>query len=65
LFLKGFSGHKLHDPLLNPGSADLTADVDFKYLRDTVSDKALVFGPVTQEIFLNKLGIQVRLQVHL
>lgn len=30
---KGFKSHKLHDPLEEPGTADLTADVDFFFLR--------------------------------
>ncbi|CAB3383941.1 Hypothetical predicted protein [Cloeon dipterum] len=60
---RGFSDHQLHDPLLNPGSADLTADVDFSYLKRSVEEKALTFGPVTQEKFLNSLGIQVRLNI--
>ena len=27
--LRGFRGHRLHDVLVEPGSADMTADVDF------------------------------------
>lgn len=30
---RGFKKHKLHDPLVEPGSADLTADVDFNLLK--------------------------------
>lgn len=30
---RAFKQHKLHDPLVKPGSADLTADVDFNLLR--------------------------------
>lgn len=33
---RGFKKHKLHDPLVEPGSADLTADVDFKLLKYVV-----------------------------
>lgn len=33
---RAFKQHKLHDPLVEPGSADLTADVDFSALK-TVS----------------------------
>ncbi|XP_059483598.1 protein arginine methyltransferase NDUFAF7, mitochondrial [Neocloeon triangulifer] len=60
---RGFSNHQLHDPLLNPGSADLTADVDFNYLSRCLKSKALTFGPVTQEKFLKSLGIEVRLNL--
>lgn len=30
---RAFKNHKLHDPLAEPGQADLTADVDFNYIR--------------------------------
>lgn len=33
MYFQGFKDHKLYDPLQNPGSADLTADVDFSYLK--------------------------------
>ena len=33
MYFQGFKDHKLYDPLENPGSADLTADVDFSYLK--------------------------------
>jgi NADH dehydrogenase [ubiquinone] 1 alpha subcomplex assembly factor 7 len=55
----------LHEPLENPGIADLTADVDFGYLRKCIGDKALAYGPVAQADFLEKLGIHVRLKVRL
>ncbi|XP_048736959.2 protein arginine methyltransferase NDUFAF7, mitochondrial-like isoform X2 [Ostrea edulis] len=60
---RGFKDHKLYDPLQNPGSADLTADVDFAYLKHCCGDKVKTFGPVTQNNFLNGMGIGVRLQV--
>lgn len=60
---RGFKKHCLHDPLIDPGSADLTADVDFKFLRDSVTTNALTFGPVTQKDFLTQLGIECRLEV--
>lgn len=60
---RGFKDHKLWDPLSEPGSADLTADVDFDFLRSIAADKAIVFGPVTQRDFLSQLGISVRLQM--
>lgn len=30
---RAFKKHELHDPLTDPGSADLTADVDFSSLK--------------------------------
>ncbi|XP_071450796.1 protein arginine methyltransferase NDUFAF7 homolog, mitochondrial [Hetaerina americana] len=60
--LRAFSNHKLHDPLENPGKADLTADVDFRRLQDEVGEKALTIGPVPQQFFLQNMGIDVRLE---
>lgn len=61
---RAFKDHKLWEPLKNAGSADITADVDFGYIRKQVEDKALVFGPVAQEQFLKTLGIELRLEVN-
>lgn len=33
VYLQAFKAHKLFDPLEMPGSADLTADVDFAYFK--------------------------------
>ncbi|XP_046388342.1 protein arginine methyltransferase NDUFAF7 homolog, mitochondrial [Ischnura elegans] len=60
--LRAFSNHKLHDPLENPGKADLTADVDFRRLQDEVGEKALTIGPVPQQLFLQNMGIDIRLE---
>ncbi|KPP78614.1 NADH dehydrogenase-like [Scleropages formosus] len=60
---RGFRGHKLHDVLSAPGTADLTADVDFSYLRRMAGDEVVCFGPITQRQFLRNMGIDVRLQV--
>lgn len=63
--VKGFRNHQLHDPLKEPGSADLTADVDFSYLRENVRDKLITFGPVHQCDFLKQMQIEIRLQVRI
>ncbi|KAM3855598.1 protein arginine methyltransferase NDUFAF7, mitochondrial [Vipera latastei] len=60
---RGFRGHKLHDVLLSPGSADLTADIDFSYLRRMVQKRVATLGPLKQKEFLKNMGIDVRLQV--
>ncbi|CAG7838442.1 unnamed protein product [Allacma fusca] len=57
---RGFYKHKLHDPLLKPGTADLTADVDFSFVRKFCWDKAWVLGPTSQRDFLKSVGIEVR-----
>ncbi|XP_063757961.1 LOW QUALITY PROTEIN: protein arginine methyltransferase NDUFAF7, mitochondrial [Eleginops maclovinus] len=60
---RGFKGHRLHDVLSSPGSADLTADVDFSFLRKMVGGGAACLGPVTQRMFLKNMGIDSRMQV--
>ena len=57
---RAFKNHQLHDPLLDAGSADLTADVDFSYLKKNCTESCLVYGPVEQRQFLTLLGIDVR-----
>ena len=37
--LKAFQSHQLVDPLVSPGTADLTADVDFAYLQRMIADR--------------------------
>jgi NADH dehydrogenase [ubiquinone] 1 alpha subcomplex assembly factor 7 len=53
--------HRRHDPLEAPGSADLTAHVDFAGLGEAArAAGGRVFGPVTQGAFLEALGIAAR-----
>ncbi|XP_054719472.1 protein arginine methyltransferase NDUFAF7 homolog, mitochondrial-like isoform X3 [Uloborus diversus] len=59
---RSFQGHKLHDPLEKPGEADLTADVDFSFIKKCAKNKAVIFGPVNQADFLKNMGIDVRLE---
>lgn len=62
---RAFKKHQQQDPLLNPGSADLTADVDFSMIKNTAikGDRTIVFGPIDQRDFLLQLGIDVRLEM--
>lgn len=60
---RGFRNHQLVDPLEEPGSSDLTADVDFAFLQNITNDKLLSLGPVSQRSFLKQLQIDVRLEV--
>ncbi|XP_008300665.1 protein arginine methyltransferase NDUFAF7, mitochondrial [Stegastes partitus] len=62
---RSFKGHQLHDVLSNPGSADLTADVDFSYLRRKAGGGVACLGPVSQRTFLKNMGIDTRMQVSL
>lgn len=49
--------------LTSPGSADLTADVDFSYLRRAAGGGVACVGPITQRAFLKNMGIDTRMQV--
>lgn len=60
---QGFRNHKLHDVLSAPGTADLTADVDFSYLRKMAQGRTATLGPIKQREFLKNMGIDLRLQV--
>ncbi|XP_077200270.1 protein arginine methyltransferase NDUFAF7, mitochondrial isoform X2 [Paroedura picta] len=60
---RGFSGHKLHDVLTAPGTADLTADVDFSFLQRMAQERVATLGPIKQQDFLKNMGIDIRLQV--
>lgn len=46
--LRAYQNHQLVDPLSNPGSVDLTADVDFGYWQKILSNVCLTFGPIEQ-----------------
>ncbi|XP_049640229.1 protein arginine methyltransferase NDUFAF7, mitochondrial [Suncus etruscus] len=60
---RGFRGHQLHDVLVAPGTADLTADVDFSYLRRMAQGQVASLGPLQQHDFLRNMGIDVRLKI--
>ncbi|KAK9511470.1 hypothetical protein O3M35_000118 [Rhynocoris fuscipes] len=60
---RAFKRHSLHDPLVDPGTADLTADVDFSYLRKVTADKLISLGPITQRTFLSNMHIDTRLKM--
>ena len=59
--LQALKGHERHDPLEAPGSADLTAHVDFPSLIAASEEAgAAAFGPVNQGDFLRAMGIELR-----
>lgn len=62
---RAFKKHKLHDPLIEPGTADLTADVDFLRMKLLCEkdDKLVTFGPIKQMDFLKKMEGETRLKV--
>ena len=59
--LQAMKRHSRHDALDEPGTADLTAHVDFSALVSAARrEGAHVFGPVPQNRFLKALGIEAR-----
>ncbi|XP_031635747.1 protein arginine methyltransferase NDUFAF7 homolog, mitochondrial [Contarinia nasturtii] len=60
---RAFKNHKLHDPLLEPGSADLTADVNFAHIKSVAeqNERVITFGPIEQSDFLHRMGGEARL----
>lgn len=59
--LQALAGHRAADPLAEPGSADITAHVDFAALaRAARAAGAVAHGPVLQGIFLQTLGLVTR-----
>jgi len=59
--LQAVKAHRRHDPLHDPGEADLTAHVDFAALAAAAGDGVSVHGPVHQRTWLRRLGIDRRL----
>lgn len=59
--LQALQGHRRHEPLDAPGSADITAHVDFTALAVTATTEgAAAYGPVDQGAFLLGLGLEER-----
>ncbi|KAK1432841.1 hypothetical protein QVD17_09743 [Tagetes erecta] len=63
--LQAIRKHKFVNILDDPGSADLSAYVDFpaiKHSAEEVSEDVCVYGPITQSQFLGNLGINFRVE---
>jgi NADH dehydrogenase [ubiquinone] 1 alpha subcomplex assembly factor 7 len=59
--LQALRRHRRHDPLEAPGTADLTAHVDFAALAEAGRNAgAVAYGPQSQGAFLTALGIELR-----
>ncbi|KAI8147920.1 S-adenosyl-L-methionine-dependent methyltransferase [Fennellomyces sp. T-0311] len=63
--LRAIRKHQIIHPMTEPGSADLSADVDFAALKVALEKYPDIktHGPVTQSKFLQSLGIQARLEM--
>ncbi|KAF9623800.1 hypothetical protein IFM89_005385 [Coptis chinensis] len=63
--LQAIRKHKFVDILDDPGSADLSAYVDFASIRhsaEEASDNVSIHGPIIQSQFLGSLGINFRVE---
>jgi len=59
--LQAVRAHRMADPLVDPGEADITAHVDFAAMaRSARAAGASVYGPIDQGDFLRALGIDLR-----
>jgi NADH dehydrogenase [ubiquinone] 1 alpha subcomplex assembly factor 7 len=59
--LQAVRQHAYADPLSQPGTIDLTAHVDFQSLARAVEAMgANAYGPISQSVFLQRLGIETR-----
>lgn len=60
---RAFKSHQIVDPLDQPGTADLTCNVDFSYLKNALAmTDARSLGPMFQSHFLQSLGIEKRVE---
>lgn len=57
--LQAVKNHAFADPLESPGSADITAHVDFGALAGAAKG-VNIYGPIPQGIFLKRLGAELR-----
>ncbi|TFK74089.1 DUF185-domain-containing protein, partial [Pluteus cervinus] len=59
---RAFKDHKLADVFEQPGECDLTANVDFAYLKESMADLVTPHGPLPQGEFLESMGLGIRLK---
>ncbi|KAG7257157.1 hypothetical protein CRUP_023678 [Coryphaenoides rupestris] len=62
--LQGFKGHQLHPVLEAPGSADLTADVDFCYLRKMAARRGVLLRRCQDRATRDQLLSSYRVLTH-
>ncbi|KJA16455.1 hypothetical protein HYPSUDRAFT_47373 [Hypholoma sublateritium FD-334 SS-4] len=60
--LRAFQNHKIVNVFHEPGNSDLTANVDFAYLKEAMGDLVTIHGPMLQGDFLKNMGLPFRLQ---
>ena len=61
--LQSVRSHQFHDVLVEPGTADITAHVDFYNLAHAAAEGGcVIYGPVHQGELLNRLGAKERIE---
>ncbi|KAJ7112003.1 DUF185-domain-containing protein [Mycena epipterygia] len=55
---RAFQKHEIVDVFHAPGDCDLTANVDFAYLTESVQDLVPTRGPIPQSAFLHGMGLE-------
>ncbi|KAF9583328.1 NADH dehydrogenase [ubiquinone] complex I, assembly factor 7 [Lunasporangiospora selenospora] len=61
--LRGIYKHNFTHVLTQPGNVDLSADVDFQYLKQATEELVDCHGSITQAHLLHSLGIGARLNM--
>ncbi|KIY71178.1 DUF185-domain-containing protein [Cylindrobasidium torrendii FP15055 ss-10] len=59
---RAFKDHKNVDALEAPGQCDVTADVDFGFLKEALDGGVMAHGPMPQGHFLGLMGIGARMK---
>lgn len=58
--LRAFRKHQIVDIFCSPGECDVTTNVDFALLKESMADLVLTHGPISQRNFLTCMGIEIR-----
>lgn len=58
--LRAFKQHKIVDIFCSPGECDVTSNVDFALLKESMADLVSTHGPISQRNFLTCMGIEIR-----
>lgn len=58
--LRAFRKHKIVDIFCSPGECDVTTNVDFALLKESMADLVSTHGPISQRNFLTCMGIEIR-----
>ncbi|KAK0446166.1 S-adenosyl-L-methionine-dependent methyltransferase [Armillaria borealis] len=60
---RAFKDHQIGDVFDRPGECDLTANVDFGYIKEAMGDLVPTYGPLPQSQFLVSMGLEARVNM--